>query len=672
MMKGNGQSKKCMWRVLVAVIALLSMVLLMAQVVLLVNGTGSTNPMGKSGDPRPLANSGWINVTTPINPGVLMRSSMSYDSESDRIVLFGGMNYNGSESNETWAYDFDANIWTKMSPSLSPAPRERPTMTYDNKSDRIILFGGYVQWSGKKYNDTWAYDFNTNTWTSMSPLNSPPARFHPGIAYDSRSDRVILFSGDSDCNDTWAYGYNNNTWTNMTPAFSPVGRIDPKMAYDPIADRVVMFGGGIGSIGSNNQSWNDTWAYDYESNTWTNMSPTAPPVPRIGTSMIYDSSIGKMILFGGFTTRPDRLLNDTWSYELSTNTWEEMNPSSRPPGRWSYSMAYDEGGEAIVMYGGANDTMFFTETWIYQTNASPPAIVTTLPTNGTRNVNVNSTITITFNKAMSELATEGVVSSSPSIQWNATWTPQRRTLTLVPSSDLQSGATYTITISKGAKGENGMTLKQEYAFVFTTVLVPVSPGIGEKEVIAIVVVIAIAATVTAFIGVEWLLYALAALLLPLYTKIKKGEVLDHFLRGRIYEYVRQYPGAHFRMILTELKVSIGTLRYHLGVLEKSGLITSKRNGLLKRFFSTEKEEKPKKSMQPLQKLILSILNKQPGLSADAIAQNLNESEQAIRYHLRELCDQNIVMPRRTNKGVKYFSMRIERWPAEVISLTART
>jgi predicted transcriptional regulator len=335
-------------------------------------------------------------------------------------------------------------------------------------------------------------------------------------------------------------------------------------------------------------------------------------------------------------------------------------------------MAYDEGGEAIVMYGGGGDKRFLNDTWIYQTNASPPAIVTTLPTNGTRNVNVNSTIAITFNKAMNELATEGAVSSSPSIQWNATWTSQRRTITLVPSSDLQSGATYTITISKGAKGENGMALKQEYAFAFTTVLVPVSPGIGEEEVIAIVVVIAIAATVTAFIGVEWLLYALAALLLPLYMKIKKSEVLDHFLRGRIYEYVRQYPGAHFRMIMTELKVSIGTLRYHLDVLEKSGLITSKRNGLLKRFFSTEKEEKPKKSMQPLQKLILSILNKQPGLSADVISQNLNESAQVVKYHLRELCDQQIVMPRRTNKGVKYFSMRMERWPAEVISSTAQT
>jgi len=685
MMKKNGLSRKRMYKVSVTVIALLIMVLLMAQVVLLVNGTGSTNQMGKSGDPRSLANSGWINVTTPVNPGILFRASMSYDSESDRIILFGGIapiKYRGA-SGDTWAYDFDANTWTNMSPSLSPAPRELPTMTYDSQSDRIILFGGYDEWSGKTYNETWAYDFNTNTWTNMSPLNSPPARYHPGIAYDSRSDRVIMFSGDDEGGssiyyDTWAYDYNNNTWTNMTPAFSPVSRADPKMAYDPTADRIVMFGGGIGSIGgSSNNSWNDTWTYDYESNTWTEMCPIAPPVPRIGTSMIYDSSIGKMILFGGFTTRPDRLLNDTWSYDLQTNTWEDMNPSSIPPGRADYSMAYDEGGEAIVMYGGANDTMFLTETWIYQTNASPPVIVTTLPTNGTRNVSVNSTITITFNKAMNELATEGAVSSSPSIQWNATWTSQRRTITLVPSSDLQSGATYTITISKDAKGENGMNLEQGYAFVFSmvptvpAVLVPVSPGIGEKEVIAIVVVLmAVAATVAAFMGVEWLLYAMFILLLPLYAKIKREKVLDNFMRGRIYQFIINCPGAHLRFIKKNLGVEMGVLSYHLNVLEKSGMIRSEKRETLKRFFCTSREEVSGINEYGfIKKDILTELSLRPGQGVRSLSRILNKDRQVITFCVHDLLDNEVLIGKRTVSGITFLPRNHDLSESEIMDPT---
>jgi hypothetical protein len=53
-----------------------------------------------------------------------------------------------------------ANTWTNMNPSTHPGARSHHAMAYDSQSDRVILFGGY---SGRKYyyySDTWAYDLS--------------------------------------------------------------------------------------------------------------------------------------------------------------------------------------------------------------------------------------------------------------------------------------------------------------------------------------------------------------------------------------------------------------------------------------------------------------------------------------------------------------------------------
>ena len=43
------------------------------------------------------------------------------------------------------------------------------------------------------YIDTWAYDANSDTWELMSPEISPSPRAMYATAYDTESDRVLLF-----------------------------------------------------------------------------------------------------------------------------------------------------------------------------------------------------------------------------------------------------------------------------------------------------------------------------------------------------------------------------------------------------------------------------------------------------------------------------------------------
>jgi hypothetical protein len=84
--------------------------------------------------------------------------------------------------------------WTEMSPEVIPPGRLDPDFVFDNGSDVAILFGGGLG-EGVRANDTWAYSYESDAWTNMSPSVAPPARAFAQMAYDSGSDRVILFSG---------------------------------------------------------------------------------------------------------------------------------------------------------------------------------------------------------------------------------------------------------------------------------------------------------------------------------------------------------------------------------------------------------------------------------------------------------------------------------------------
>jgi len=298
----------------------------------------------------------WTNMTTSIQPSARMRHSMAYDSINGKVILFGGSDV--GDNDETWAYDLDTNTWTNMTPSTKPSARQHHSMAYDSINDKVILFGGND--AVGRDDETWAYDLGTNTWTNMTPSIQPSARERHSMAYDSINGKVILFGGNfagGYDDETWAYDLDTNTWTNMTPPTpKPSARGYHSMAYDSINDKVILFGGYDG--GSNDE----TWAYDLGTNTWTNMTPSTQPSARLDTSMAYDSINGKVILFGGWDGSDK---DETWAYDLDTNTWTNMTPSIQPSARHTHSMAYDSKHDKVILFGGWDNVVRNDETWAF-------------------------------------------------------------------------------------------------------------------------------------------------------------------------------------------------------------------------------------------------------------------------------------------------------------------
>jgi hypothetical protein len=92
-----------------------------------------------------------------------------YDSESDRSILYGGGGWQGSNTtDETWAYDYNTNTWTKMESASVPGKLTLHAMVYNPTLDLVVLFGGRAG-SGSTYTaETWTYDLNSDTWTKVT------------------------------------------------------------------------------------------------------------------------------------------------------------------------------------------------------------------------------------------------------------------------------------------------------------------------------------------------------------------------------------------------------------------------------------------------------------------------------------------------------------------------
>ena len=283
-----------------------------------------------------------------------------YDPVNDRIMMFGGSN-DVDLYDDTWVLNTTSGTWTELSLSVSPIARHSCVMVYDSSAEVIILFGGHngTAWDS----DTWIFDCNQETWTEVTPAISPHGRGSAAMVYDSLNDKVLLFSGYSesgpDVSDTWAYDYISNTWEEMSPDVSPHARYGAAYTYDTENESMLLFGG------NSNGYFSDTWSYDYSSDTWTEMNPVSHPPALKWSQMVYDSNAQKSILFGGDNVL-SRAQNETWIYDSSINDWVERQPTIAPPAKEAFGFAYDPVAEKAVLFGGTLHTPdTFNDTWAY-------------------------------------------------------------------------------------------------------------------------------------------------------------------------------------------------------------------------------------------------------------------------------------------------------------------
>lgn len=262
--------------------------------------------------------------------------------------------------------------WVKKTPATAPPPRVAHGMAYDSKSGKVIVFGGRNQKNGEM-NDTWIYNTADNTWIQRLPATPvlPSPRSVRNLAYVD--GRVIVVGGITSINptildhETWIYNVGNNTWTSSsTPADLSGYGISPNFVYDSANKVVVLFGGREATVDGHVTGTGETWEFDVTRETWTQIFPTTSPSPRKHHAMVYDSLNRKVILFGGEILTGKS--NETWTYDASSNTWTQIFPTTSPSPRSHFEMVYDSHNQQVTLFGGiltSKHQDLTNETWGY-------------------------------------------------------------------------------------------------------------------------------------------------------------------------------------------------------------------------------------------------------------------------------------------------------------------
>jgi hypothetical protein len=294
---------------------------------------------------------GWMLAS--MTPGTY---ALAYDSARGRVVAFGGGDTGGDA---TWL--FNGQAWVQRFPAHRPPPRAGHAMTFDSKRQRVVLFGGLdTATSSPPMNDTWEWD--GADWVQVNTLTAPPGRTSFAMAFDSNRGKVVLFGGDGGFSvgplgDTWEY--DGVSWSQVSTATTPSARFGHSMVFDSSRGRAVLFGGATENQATQQQVvHDDTWEYDGLS--WiAGTSPVSPP-PRAEYALAFDSFRRRTVMFGGSTT--GGVLGDTWEYD--GNLWVATAAASAAPVRSNAAMVYDSSHQRAVLLGGLDVTHYgLGDTW---------------------------------------------------------------------------------------------------------------------------------------------------------------------------------------------------------------------------------------------------------------------------------------------------------------------
>lgn len=136
--------------------------------------------------------------------------------------------------------------------------------------------------------------------------------------------------------------------------------------------------------------------------------------------------------------------------------------------------------------------------------------------------------------------------------------------------------------------------------------------------------------------------ALAAFLVPLYSRLEKPGVLAHPERARILAAVGEKPGIHFRGLQRALDLRTGALVHHLRVLERHRLVTVRPEGHLRRYFLVGAARENTPLLRGIRADLVELLAATPGLTQRDAAARLGVTKQAVHYHVKVLSAQGIV------------------------------
>lgn len=204
--------------------------------------------------------------------------STAYDTARGRAVY---VDARGS----TWEWD-GADWW--LAAGANPDLAFNCAVAYDERRRRTVLYAYAYSWARS------TYEWDGTRWAAVAGYWSSPVVENPSMAFDEVRGSVLLFGSRWGQPETWEW--NGIEWRRLSPEHSPTARRGQAMVHDPGRRRIVLLGGTDAGYFN---FFNDTWEWD--GTDWTQRRWSNPPPPRLGSVMTYDTTRGRLLLFGGYS-----------------------------------------------------------------------------------------------------------------------------------------------------------------------------------------------------------------------------------------------------------------------------------------------------------------------------------------------------------------------------------
>jgi hypothetical protein len=107
----------------------------------------------------------------------------------------------------------------------------------------------------------------------------------------------------------------------------------------------------------------ETWTYDPLKNLWKNMQPKVLPTSQPGAGFVYDPFHKLLLLQGGKKMNQYGGADDsiTWTYDVRSNTWTELQAKNGPGNPWVGAMDFDPEHNVFVVFNHRDRTV-----WAYR------------------------------------------------------------------------------------------------------------------------------------------------------------------------------------------------------------------------------------------------------------------------------------------------------------------
>jgi N-acetylneuraminic acid mutarotase len=305
-----------------------------AAVALLAACTGEPPTEAESPSFAAAANSWTTRAPMPLALREHTASVLTNAAGEQIVYVIGGYNTEKKVVNGVYAYNPNTNTWTTKRPIQS---RRRQTNGAVTIKGRIYVTGG--QWGGGVFRELVVYNPGTNTWNLESVMPNP-VRW--GVSANLGNKLYVLYGECTDCGAT--PGFVRQLWRYDPAAFQWTRMSDPPRLHAQGVGGVIngkwYVAGGVADQALD--------VYDPQTNTWVSKA-SIPSGHKLAAGAVLGK---KLYVIGGSPNQ-----QDVHAYDPVTNTWTTKAPLPTPRKQLVAVKSVRNGNAVIYALGGQNSLL---------------------------------------------------------------------------------------------------------------------------------------------------------------------------------------------------------------------------------------------------------------------------------------------------------------------------